>query len=153
MGSLRPAQDPNLQDTYRHDFKAKCCACVTLVKHMVSYERLLKRLLPFLFKGKDTHVHQHVNQHACTRVPLLSRCLSLCRHVYLLPALPSPRACIGFLLPPGRSRERRAVRGDLLLLLVTSAAAPLAARSGWCAGGDARRRPLGQQRCPPCCGA
>lgn len=48
--------------------------------------------------------------------------------------------------------------GDLLLLLVTSGAAPLAAQPGWCAraaGRDVRPRPSGQQQqqCPPYSGA
>lgn len=60
-------------------------------------------------------------------------------------------------LSPGGSRERRTARGqDLLLLLVASAAAPLAAQPRWCApaaGGDVRPRPSGQQQCPPYCRA
>ena len=52
---------------------------------------------------------------------------------------------------------RRAARGgDLLLLLVASAAAPLAAQPRWyapAAGGDVRPRPSGQQQCPPYCRA
>lgn len=106
---------------------------------------------------KDTRVHQHVNQHACTGVPLLSWCLPCAGMSTCCQRSPLPGLALVFCGLPGGSRERRAARGgDLLLLLVTSVQAPLAVQPRWCApaaGGDARPRPSGQQQCPPYCRA
>lgn len=70
---------------------------------------------------KDTRVHQHVNQHACTGVPLLSWCLPRAGMSTCCQRSPLPGLALVFCGLLGGSRERRVARGgDLLLLLVTS---------------------------------
>lgn len=49
---------------------------------------------------KDTHVHQHVNQHVCPGEPLLSWCLPCAGIPTLLLVLPFPMAGIAFPLSP-----------------------------------------------------
>lgn len=92
----------------------------------------------------------------CAEVPLLSWSLPLCRHVHPAASTPLSLSLHCFSAVSLGEAGRGGRQGDLLLSLVPSVAAPLAAQPRWCgpaAGGDARPRPTGQQQRPPYCRA